>query len=156
MELHAISTWYDKKAGVVRMDDDVQGVIRRIKEVNPRLHVYFNEQADRKGLPPFDVVEHCLDGEERLVFSERELTMKTVDRLLRADQWRGREDPEHMLGEDEDFLTQVDSFNDKQEQENRERDRDRVREVGERLAWALEEDGRGVHASILVKKDLDG
>jgi len=150
MEIHAVSTWIDQHHGVVRVEDDVANVVRDIHEISPRIHVYYNEQTGN-----FDLVESCLDHTDRLIFSVVHLDARVVDRLRTADQWRGREDPAHLLGEDEDFLTLMDDQNTAADAARDEREKDQIRDVGERLAWALEEDGRGTHAQISVPKELN-
>lgn len=147
MELHAVSTWVDQHHGVVRVEDDVANVVRDIHEISSRIHVYFNEQTGN-----FDLVESCLDNTERLIFSVVHLDARVVDRLRLADQWRGREDPAQSLSEDEDFLTLMDADEDAEKARFKEEGMDGIRDAGERLAWALEQDRRGVGASIAVKE----
>ena len=150
MELHAVRSWYDKQTGLVEVSDDVLNVVRDIREIDPRIRVYWNEQGGE-----FDLVETCLDGTDRLIFSVDSLDARVVDRLRRADHWHGRKDPAHLLGEDDDFLSRIDADEAAETAERRERNLDRVRDAGERLAWAGEQDRRGVGAQIQVPKDLD-
>jgi len=150
MELHAVSTWIDQRHGMVRVEDDVANVVRDVHEISPRIHVYWNEQTGN-----FDLVESCLDGTDRLIFTVQHLDARVVDRLRMADQWRGRETPDHLLPEDEDFLTLMDAANTDAEKKRDDREKDQIRDAGERLAWALEEDGKGTHSQISVPRSLD-
>ena len=145
MEIHAVSTWIDQHHGVVRVEDDVANVVRDIHAISSRIHVFFNEQTGN-----FDLVESCLDNTERLIFSVEHLDARVVNRLHLADQWQGREDPAHPLDEDEDFLSAMDSSEEAEKASVKEEKMERVRDAGERLAWALEQDRRGVGASISV------
>jgi hypothetical protein len=151
MEIHAVSTWIDQHHGVVRVEDDVANVVRDIHAISSRIHVFFNEQTGN-----FDLVESCLDNTDRLIFSVEHLDARVVNRLRLADQWQGREDPAHMLSEDEDFLSMMDADQAADKAAQKERHMDGVRDAGERLAWALEQDRRGVKASISIPKELDG
>lgn len=144
MELRGVKTWFEK-GRMVELTDDVLGVLRDIKEISPRIAVFYNEQVDE-----YDLVEHCSDGVDRLVFSVKELDARVPLRLRMADQWRGREDPTYILPESEDFLTKMDQQYEREDAEEDEQNRDRILEVGERLAWALEEDRKGVGAQILI------
>jgi tRNA nucleotidyltransferase/poly(A) polymerase len=150
VEIHAVNTWYDKKLGVVQVEDDVANVVRDIREIDPRIHVYWNEQGGE-----FDLVETCLDGTERLIFSVNSLDARVVTRLKQADQWHGREDPAHLLSANEDFLTQIDADEAAETAKKKAANREKIHEVGEMLAWAGEQDRRGVGAQILVPKDPD-
>jgi hypothetical protein len=152
MELYGVKTWFDTRHGVVALEDDVLGIVQRLKELGEgRISVYYNEQSDG-----YDIVERCLDGTDRLVFSVDKLDQRCVDRLLTADHW-GSENPDHrddFLPESEDFASQMDRDNEELLQGHEEKSRDKLRAAGERLGWALEEDGRGLGASILVEKDV--
>ena len=145
-ELRTISTWFEK-GQMHSVSDDVLGIVRQIKALSPRVHVFWNEQGEE-----FDLVEESLDGSRQtLIFSVKELDARVLERLFVADQWRGRDDPDHIVPEDEDFLTEMDRANDELDAVQQERFRDQIRDSGERLAWALQEDRRGVKASILVR-----
>lgn len=151
MEVHAVKTWFDKKHGVVLVDDDVQNVVRDIKALSDRLHVYFNPQTEG-----FDIVESCLDGTDRLVFSAAELDQRIIHRLHGADHWHGQDIPEHVLGDDEDYVAKIDDHNEQVQAELDEKFRNQIYDVGERLAWALDwaKDHHSVGGSIRVPRDL--
>jgi hypothetical protein len=138
---------------VVVVDDDVQNIVRDIRALSERLHVYYNPQSGG-----FDIVEHCLDGTERLVFSVDELDQRVVHRLHLADHWRGQETPDHVIGEDEDIIARIDAENEALERASREQARDKIRDAGERLAWALDavRDHHSVGGHIRVSKDIRG
>lgn len=152
MEIRGVKSWLEK-GKMHTVDDDVLGIVQQIKQFSDRLHVFHNDQSGE-----FDVVESCLDGTDRLVFSVAELDMRVVHRLMVADQWRGREDPTHVLGEHEDFLVKLDSENDDLMEEKREPLRDRIREAGERFAWSLDicKDHHSVGGSIGVSRSVNG
>jgi hypothetical protein len=150
MELPAIRTWVDfQHGGVISLEDDVLGVVRRVKAIDSRLHVFYNEQSGE-----FDIVEHCLDGVQRLVFSVGELDGRVVDRLLLADHWKNAS-PNHVIGDDEDILARVDKENDELEAAWTEERMDKIRDAGERIAWALDlplKGNVGKGESILIKR----
>ena len=150
MEIRAVKTWIER-GNLVEVDDDVLGVVGRIKALDDRLRVYYNEQGNE-----FDVVETCLDGTDRLVLSTPSLDERVVQRLVRADHWMGNEAPTHILPDEEDAFTQQERFNDSVEAERDETMRIGVKEFTERFAWAMEMDGRGMKAQILVPKDIGG
>ena len=140
MEIRAIKTWVDTHHGVVGITDDVLSIVQRMREIDPRLKVYYNEQRGE-----YNIVEACLDGTDRLVFTVEDLDARVISRLLECDQWNPN---------NPDVLDKIDKHNEGVEAEIDRVNRDKIGEVGERLAWALEEDGRGVHASILVPRGL--
>lgn len=140
MEIRAIKTWVDTHHGVVSITDDVLSIVQRMREIDPRLKVYYNEQRGE-----YNIVEACLDGTDRLVFTVEDLDARVISRLLECDQWNPN---------NPDVLDKIDKHNEGVEAEIDRVNRDKIGEVGERLAWALEEDGRGVHASILVPRGL--
>ncbi len=151
MEVHAVRTWVDNRHGVVAVEDDVQNVVRDIKAISERLHVYFNPQTGG-----FDIVETCLDRTDRLVFSVQELDQRVVHRLRSADHWHGNEVPTHVLGDDEDVLARIDADNEALERARDELAREKIRDAGERLAWALDNtrDQHSVGGQIRVPKDI--
>lgn len=153
MEIHAVKTWYDRRHGVVNVDDHVTGVVREIKEIGDgRISVFFNEQSG-----DFDLVEHCLDGTDRLIFSVKELDGRVPDRLRRADHW-GADTPERGMSRPEgsDFLDEMDRDQEAFQEEYY------MKPLREKMFNALEEHGwamdvqRGVGGQILVKKDISG
>jgi hypothetical protein len=151
MEVHAVQTWFDRKHGVMTVDDDVQNVVRDLRAIDERIVVYYNEQTSG-----FDIVERCLDGRERLVFSVDELDQRAVIRLRSADHWHGEDLPNHVRGEGEDFVAEVDAHNEGLERQIAEDTADKIAYAGEGLAWALDntKDRSSVNGSILVPKDL--
>jgi hypothetical protein len=154
VELHGVNTWFDSHHGVVEMDGDVLGVVQRIKEIGQgRLHVFYNEQSDE-----FDLVESCLDGTDRLVFSVESLDQRVIDRLQRADHW-GADTPEHrdeFRPDHSDFVAEIDESNEVYWRDKEEASREKLLDAGEQLAYALEEDGKGIGASISVNRDVSG
>jgi hypothetical protein len=153
MEVHGIPTWLDRREGVVVVEDDVQSVIRGMREISDRLKCFYNPQTGG-----FDIVEACLDGTDRLVFSVAELDARILDRLRAADHWHGQDTPDHVLGDSEDFVARIDEYNEGVEQASRERFQEKMADVGERLAWALDntndQNSKGGHIS--VPRSVDG
>lgn len=144
--------FYLDRGQMVEVSEDVLGIVQQVREISPRIRIYYNEQTDG-----FDLTEVSVDGSrESLIFSVGELDARVISRLRLADQWRGREDPAHTLPEGEDFLSKIDADDEAEKQEAKEKDKERVYEVGERLAWAMGEDLRGVHAQILVPRSVNG
>ena len=151
MEVHAVKTWADvRHQKMVVVDDDVQNVVRDIRAIDDRLVVYWNEQAEY-----FDIVERCLDGRERLVFSVNELDQRVPDRLRGADHWRNDE-PHFILPDDEDFVAQIDEANEELERQQKQEFDGQMEYAAESLAWALDicKDRSSVGGSILVPRGI--
>jgi hypothetical protein len=150
MELPAIKTWVDfNHGGVVSLEDDVLGVVRRVKAIDDRLHVFYNEQSGE-----FDIVEHCLDGVQRLVFSVGTLDQRVVNRLLLADHWKDG-NPDHVIGDEDDILVRMDRENEELEAAWNEERMEKIRDAGERIAWALDlplKGNVGKGESIYIKR----
>ena len=145
-ELRGLPVWWDE-GRIIELDGDVLGIVQQVHEISPRVHIYYNEQTGG-----FDFTETSLDGSsERLIFSVAELDQRAVSSLRMADQWRGREDPTHVLPPDEDFLSIIDRDNEATEKEKKEQERDKLYAVGERMAHALGEDRRGVDAEAHLR-----
>lgn len=151
MQVHAVKTWFDRREGVVVVDDDVQNVVADLKAISPRLSVYYNPQSGG-----FDIVESCLDGTDRLVTSVDELDQRVVTRIREADHWNGNDRPVVVLGEGEDITARVDAHNAEMERLRSEETAEKIGEAGERLAWALDNtrDHHSVGGSISVPKDV--
>lgn len=144
MRVPAVRSWVEQ-GKMHLVENDVLDIVQQVKALDDRLDIYFNEW---KG--GFDVVEHCLDGTDRLVFHVDELDQRVVGRLLTADHWHGRSDPSHVKSDSEDFLAEIDSDNDQFFKDQDEAGMEKIRDAGERLAWALEQDGKGTKAQIHI------
>lgn len=153
MEVHNISTWFDNQAGVVVVEDDVQNVVRGIREISDRLRVFYNPQSGG-----FDLVESCLDGTDRLVFSVPQLDMSVLDRLHDADHWYGQDTPNHILEDDRDFVAHIDKYNEELERAAWEVSRDKLGDVADRMVRTLDNasDRPSVGGSIRVPRSIDG
>ena len=147
-EIRRLKTWVEN-GELKEVQDDVLFIIDRLKQISPRLKIYWNEHIGK-----FTITETDLEGTERLVFNVDTLDQRVVDRMLKADQWRGREDPEHMLPESEDFLTRLETEEDEFYQAQDVAGMEKVRMFGEEFAAYLELDGRGVRSSILVPRNV--
>lgn len=136
---------------MVVVEDDVQNIVRDIKAIDDRLKVYWNAQGQE-----FDIIEHCLDGVERLVFSTKSLDQRVVHRLRGADHWHGRTDANHVLSDEEDVVARVDAHNEQMEEELNQHLRDQVAYAGEAIAWAMDicRDRSSVGGSILVPRNI--
>lgn len=137
------------QAGQVQVvEDDVLNIVRKVKDISSRLTVYWNDYLGK-----FTITETSLDGaEERLVFHTDKLDERVVDRLLRADQWQGREDPAHVLPDDDDFLSQIEEWEDEEQKAELKRAVEKGVSAGEAIGSYLELDGRGTRAQILVPR----
>jgi hypothetical protein len=112
------------------VEDDVIGIKSRIEKMWPVLEVIY-DQVDNEWV----IIEHCRDGIERFVFSERVLGEHTIQRLQRADG-------------NTEFLDQIDAHN---EEVKKERDRqfnDEIGDFAQRFAHALKQDGFYNHEDI--------
>src|SRR5215471_7199231 len=141
MELYAMKSWYDNREGFVELEDDVLSIVRQVRELYGHAIKICLEPTTGQ----YVFSENCEDGTERLIFMTDELDARCLERLLRADsQLRGYVDPydEHEREQDQIWADQ------------HEASMERVHDAGERLAWALEQDGRGTGAQILVTKDI--
>lgn len=150
MEVHAVKTWFDTRHGVVEVTDDVLGVIQQVKAIDPRLKVYYNKQTGG-----YDLVEACLDRTERLVFSVAALDQRVVDRLHQADHW-GTNHPDYrdkFRPEGEDFLTQLDAAQERDQEELMEPLRQRLGDAAERLCHAMDQGGPGVQDTLWLPGD---
>lgn len=134
MEIRAIKTWVDSHHGMVSITDDVLSIVQRMREIDPRLKVYYNEQRGE-----YNIVESCLDSVERLVFTVPTLDARVISRLLEADQYNPN---------NPDVLDKIDAHNKGIEAKLGEANLDRLRDAGERLAREFGEDGKGVQISV--------
>jgi hypothetical protein len=150
VKIHTLPAWVDRHQ-VVEVEDHVTEVVRDIRRYSDRIDIYWNEEGQE-----FDLVERCLDGNQRLIFSVPELDGRVLDRLHRADHWYGNEVPTHILPDDEDFVSEMDAKNEQEERESMAGAMDKIKGVGEELAWALEavNDRPSVGGSISVPKDV--
>lgn len=151
MEVPGIATWFDRRYGVIAVEDDVQNVVREIKQISDgRITVYFNPQSEE-----FDLVERCLDGTDRLVFSVVELDKRIPERLRRADHWGGNTTPErYITPDDQDAFKQQEDDNDELARSMDKKSLDKAMEASERIAHYLDIAGVGYKGSIHVKKDV--
>lgn len=141
MELRAMRTFYTAREGLVSLDDDVLSIVSQVKQLyGNRIKVCLEPTTGE-----YVFSENCEDGSERLIFTTTELDARCLERLLQADsQLRGYEDPyDRAEREQDEALRAAD-----------EQALDGIRDAGERLAWAMEEDGKGTHAQILVTRDI--
>jgi len=153
MEVHGIKSWYDQRDGVVVVEDDVQSVVRGMREISDRLHVFYNPQTGG-----FDIVESCLDGTDRLCFSVAELDNRVLDRLRNADHWYGSDEPTRILPDDQDFVARIDMDNEEIERLSAMAMREKLGDVSERLVRALDNvsDRPSVGGTIRVPRSING
>jgi hypothetical protein len=138
--------------GMTEVEDDVLNIVRRVHSISPRLTVYWNDYIDK-----FTITETSLDGStERLVFHVTHLDERALVKLQAADHWNGREDPEHVLADDQDFVAALDAAQAVVDKEKDEAFREKQQELKEPFVAYSELDGRGIRAQILVPRSLDG
>ncbi len=131
------------------VEDDVLNIVRKIQaDFSSRVTVYWNDYLSK-----FTLTETSLDGaEERLIFHVEVLDERVLDRLRNADHWRGREDPAHVLGDDEDIVARIDAAQALLDAEKDRKFHEKREELKEEFMALTETDGRGVRASILVPR----
>lgn len=141
MELRAMKTFYSGREGLVTLEDDVLSIVSQVRDLyGDKVKICLEPTTGH-----YVFSENCEDGSERLIFVAEELDPRCIERLLIADgHARGHEDPYDRAESEQDRLMR----------ENDERAMDGIRDAGERLAWAMEEDGKGTHAQILVTKSI--
>lgn len=108
---------------LVAIEDDVLDVARRLKEIHPSLHVYFNEVGGY-----FVIYEMCEDGTERLVTTVKELDGKLIKyfEMLNSESW--------------DAVAEMEKMDDQAEKNKKTAFAEKVGEIGERLHHALRKD----------------
>ena len=108
---------------LVAIEDDVLDVARRLKEIHPSLHVYFNEVGGY-----FVIYEMCEDGTERLVTTVKELDGKLIKyfEMLNSESW--------------DAVAEMERMDETAERNRKAAFAERVGEIGERLHHALRKD----------------
>jgi hypothetical protein len=140
----ALKRFYTNRTGFVELEDDVLGVVSRIREISDgRITV---ELDDDTGV--YHLVEHCEDTTDRLVFSTAQLDGRVVERLLLADsQRRGHQDPYDAAEREQDAIWA------QQEYEGLEK----VKEVGEELVYHLRRAGRAPYmpVPVAIPKDVN-
>jgi len=141
MELYAMKSWYDNREGFIELQDDVLSIVRQVRELyGHRIRICLEPTTGE-----YVFSEMCEDGTERLIFGTNELDPRALERLMRADSHlRGYTDP----------YDEAEREHDRTMDEKDKASLDKLGDAGERLAWALEQDGRGTGASILVTKDI--
>ena len=115
---------------LILIEEDVLDVVRRLKEISPSLHVYFNQQKHPKHGDEgyFVIYELCEDGEERLVTTVKELDPRLIAHF------------ERMAHESWDVLAEMDKMDEKAAKDKEAAFSERVGEIGERLHHALRQD----------------
>lgn len=108
---------------LVTIEDDVLDVARRLKEIHPSLHVYWNEQGEY-----FVIYELCGDGRERLVTTVKELDPRLIAHF------------EMLASESYDAVREMDKMDDQADRDKKAAFEERVGEIGERLHHALRKD----------------
>lgn len=108
---------------LIAIEDDVLDVVRRLKEISPRLNVRFNEIGEY-----FVIYELCEDGTERLVTTVKELDGRLISHfeMLASESW--------------DAVQEMDRMDDQAEKDKKARFVEKVGEVGERLHHAIRAD----------------
>ena len=137
-----MKTFYTAREGLVTLTDDVLSIVSQVRELYGDKIKICLEPTQGK----FIFSEVCGDGTERLIFIADKLDARCIERLLTADsQLRGYEDAYDKAEREQDEAMAA----------RDELQLERIKDAGERLAWAMEEDGRGTHAQILVTKNVN-
>lgn len=115
---------------LIAIEDDVLDVARRLKEIHPSLHVYFNQQRHPKHGDDgyFVIYELCDDGKERLVTTAKELDPRLIAHF------------ERLASESYDVVAEMDKMDDQAEKDKDHVFAEQVGEIGERLHHALRRD----------------
>ncbi len=107
----------------ITIEEDVGNVAKRIKEINPRLGLQWNERGEF-----FTVVETDERGDERLVLTAQECDERIVKRV------------EEIAHPGYDYLGEIDRMDAQAEKDKDHRFHEQTGEIGERLAHALRKD----------------
>jgi hypothetical protein len=139
----ALKSFYTNQLGLVELEDDVLGVVSRVREITDgRVTV---ELDDHTGW--FHLVEHCEDTTDRLVFSTQQLDGRVVERLLKADAHsRLHEDPYDAAEREQDEIWNAQQA----------AGLEKVKEAGEELAFHLRKAGKAprLPMPVSIPKDV--
>lgn len=69
----------------VLVERDALHIAEKVHEYDPNLRIQYLESAPRFDEPPFQIVEHCKDGIDRVVFGFWEMNDTVIERLYKAD-----------------------------------------------------------------------
>jgi hypothetical protein len=108
---------------LITIEDDVLDIARRLKEIHPSLHLYWNEQGEY-----FVIYELCEDGRERLVTTVKELDPRLIEHF------------ERMASESYDAVAEMDRMDDQAEKDRKHAFAEKTGEIGERLHHAIRKD----------------
>lgn len=111
------------KGELITIEDDVLDVARRLKEIHPSLHVYWNEQGEY-----FVIYELCDDGRERVVTTVKELDPRLIAHF------------EQLASESWNVVAEIDRMDAQADRDKEHAFAERVGEIGERLHHALRKD----------------
>lgn len=110
---------------LVRLDDghfvqrDVLGIIQKIMDYDPNLKVQYLEHAANMNNAPWRIVEHCYDGQWRVVMYVWELTEQVFERIWKADTQKA------------DVLSMIDANNNRVRADQKRRYRDEMDEAND-------------------------
>ncbi len=117
----------------ITIEEDVGNVAKRIKEINPRLGLQWNERGEF-----FTVVED--DGKtERLVLTAQECDERIVKRV------------EEIASPGYDYLGEIDRMDAQAEKDKDHRFHEQTGEIGERLAHALRKDLQAKNKAFVTR-----
>lgn len=122
-------SYVDANAGrVVTFTDDVLGIKAEILGRWPEITDVLFDTDINKWL----IIQTERDGTQSLLFETEYLDGRVIERIERADRSSGR---------NEDILDEVDKHNDELERDRERRFEDKINDAGERLMFALIQDG---------------
>lgn len=119
-----------KGGRMVEIDDDVGGIAKRLREIDPGLHLRYSEAGEY-------FVVYFVDGEK----AELVTTATTCDgRLLQR--------VERIASDQYDFTGELERLDAQSEADQEHAFREHVGEIGERLAHAIRRDVHGQRVSL--------
>lgn len=143
MRLHAVKAWYDAHEGMVEVEDDVLSIVRQVRELyGDRISIELDPHSGY-----YHFVGHGEDHTDYLIFTTSELDGRAMERLMLADSHsRMHQDPYDAVEREQDELMRA----------RDEAQIERLRDGGERLAHALQKDGRQSHMplQVAIPKDI--
>ncbi len=133
-----------KNGRMVTIDSDVGGVVKQLKEIDPRLHVRWSEKGDYFVI--YCREEHEPEGTGYAVLYVPELDGRVV-KAIQEIAWKNRQ-PGYSLGKE------LDAVEDKAEKDRQEKFSKQIAENAELLAWAMRKDLGDTSYKAFIPKDI--
>lgn len=132
---------YARDGRRVNIDADVGEVATRLREIDPKLGLQWNEKGDFYMVVEY--VEKPEGEEERLIFTAQECDQRIVKRM------------EEIANPSYDFMAEVEAMDRQADRDKDHRFHEQTGEAAERMAHALRKD-LGATNKAFVGKDLNG